>query len=127
MKRKEKIVKIIWIVVRIADYFTLTSTMFRSLFVNKKMEQSPSAVPTSPLPNQQISDRLHTQECLLPCSQGIVLFSVLTRKDRHIDRLGTARLIGKSRKRVLLLRCKAHAAANVAHLRHLASVKTTYY
>jgi hypothetical protein len=62
MKGKEKIVTIIWSVrvVCIADYFTLTSRMFSSIFVNKKMEQSPSAAPTSPLANQQISHHLQT-------------------------------------------------------------------
>jgi len=70
----------------IADYFTLTSNIFSSIFVNKKMEQRLSAVPTSPLSNQQISYHLETQECLLLCSQGIVLNSVLTYENRHIDR-----------------------------------------
>jgi hypothetical protein len=91
----------------IADYFTWTSSTFSSIFVNKKMEQIPSAVPTIPLSNQQVSHHLQTQECILLCSQGIVLISVLTCKDRHIGRLGTANLIGKSMKRVSLLRCKA--------------------
>jgi len=106
MKGKEKIVTIIWSVVCIADYFTLTSNMFISIFVNKKTEQRPSAVPTSPLSNQQIFHHLQTQECLLLCSQGIVLISVLTCEDRHIDRLGTSSRLGGSMKRGSLLRCK---------------------
>ena len=36
MKGKEKFVTVIWSVVCIADYFTLTSNMFISIFVNKK-------------------------------------------------------------------------------------------
>jgi len=114
MKGKEKIVTIIWSVVCIADYFTptLSSSMFSSIFVNKKMDQNPSAVPTIPLSNQQISHHLQAQECLLLCSQGIVLIFVLTCSDRHIDRLDTASLIGKIMKLVSLLRCKASGSSS---------------
>jgi hypothetical protein len=98
----------------IADYFTptLTSNMFSSIFVNKKMEQNPSAVLTSPLSNQQISHHLQAQECLLLCSQGIVLIFVLTCEDRHIYGLDTASLIDKIMKRVSLLRCKTSGSCS---------------
>ena len=114
MKGKEKIVTIIWSVVCIADYFTptQTSSMFSSIFVNKKMEQNPSAVSTSSLSNQQISHHLQAQECLLLCSQWIVLIFVLTCEDRHLDRLDTASLIDKIMKLVSLLRCKTSGSCS---------------
>ena len=107
MKGKEKICNynLECSVYRWLFYFDLST--FSSIFLHKKMEQIPSAVPTSPLSNQQISYHLQTQECLLLCSQGIVLISVLTCEGHHIYRLGTSSLIGRSMKRVSLLRCKA--------------------